>query len=143
MAGSAQAVDRLLECAKAAGAKRAVRLPISAPVHSSLMRPAAKRMQQRLAGVTIRSPRVPVLHNHHIQAESEPDSIRQALVAQIDAPVRWGQTISTLAQAGVDTIVECGPGKILTGLNRRIDRELHALSMHDDAGLRAALATAK
>ncbi|MDH3692051.1 MAG: ACP S-malonyltransferase, partial [Gammaproteobacteria bacterium] len=140
VAGATVAVERLLDQAKSAGAKRAVRLPVSAPVHSSLMAPAAKKMEQRLQMVDIHTPQVPVLHNFHLRSEREPEAIRKALVAQIDAPVRWVQTVRELTKAGVSTIIECGPGKVLTGLNRRIDRNVQAISLNNCVALDQALA---
>lgn len=141
VAGTTVAVERLLDQAKSAGAKRAVRLPVSVPVHSSLMAPAAKKMEERLQLIDIHTPKIPVLHNFHLKSEREPEAIRKALVAQIDAPVRWAQTVCELTKAGVSTIIECGPGKVLTGLNRRIDRDVEVQSLNNCVALDQALAT--
>ena len=145
IAGTAAAVARAIDQSKAAGAKRAVLLPMSVPAHSRLMHPAALRMAERIKSVEMRAPRVPVIHNVHLQAESDPQAIRNALVRQIESPVRWVETIQTLAAEGVDRWVECGPGKVLAGLNKRIVKTAETLPVFDPATLRetlAALATA-
>jgi len=144
IAGTAAAVARGVEQAKAAGAKRALPLPVSVPSHCKLMHPAAQQMAQRLAGVDVRAPKVPVIHNVHVKSEATPDGIREALVRQIESPVRWVETVRAMLSAGVTRFVECGPGKVLAGLNKRIDKQAETLAMYDAATLRAALeATAK
>lgn len=144
IAGSASAVARGVEQAKAAGAKRALPLPVSVPSHCKLMHPAAQQMAQRLAGVDIRAPKVPVIHNVHVKSETTPDGIRDALVRQIESPVRWVETVRAMLSAGATRFVECGPGKVLAGLNKRIDKQAETLAVYDAATLRAALeATAK
>ena len=141
IAGAAAAVARAVEQSKAAGAKRAVVLPMSVPAHSRLMHPAAQRMAERIKTVNVRSPRVPVIHNVHLRAESDPEEIRNALVRQIESPVRWVELIQKMAADGVDRMVECGPGKVLAGLNKRIVKTLETLPVYDPATLRAALST--
>jgi [acyl-carrier-protein] S-malonyltransferase len=140
IAGNAAAVARGVEAAKAAGAKLAVMLPVSVPSHCALMQPAAEQLAKRLAEVTIKTPVVPVLHNVHVQAESDPQAIRAALVRQLASPVRWTDTVQALLAQGVDLLIECGPGKVLAGLNKRIARTLPTLSLHDPASLREARA---
>jgi [acyl-carrier-protein] S-malonyltransferase len=139
IAGTAAAVVRAIEQSKAAGAKRAVPLPMSVPAHCRLMRPAAQQMAERLKLANIRSPKVPVIHNMHVQAESDPAAIRNALVRQIESPVRWVETIQKMAADGVTRIVECGPGKVLTGLNKRIVKTVETLPVFDPQTLREAL----
>ncbi len=141
IAGTASAVTRALEQSRAAGAKRAVRLPMSVPAHSRLMHPAAQQMAGRLKLAQIRPPQILVIHNMHVQAESDPDAIRNALVRQIESPVRWVETIQKMAADGVTRIVECGPGKVLTGLNKRIVKTVETLPVFDPATLREALTT--
>jgi [acyl-carrier-protein] S-malonyltransferase len=141
IAGTAAAVARAVEQSKAAGAKRAVVLPMSVPAHSRLMHPAAQRMAERIKTVNVRSPRVPVIHNVHLRAESDPGAIRNALVRQIESSVRWVELIQKMAADGVDRMVECGPGKVLTGLNKRIVKTFEMLPVYDPATLRAALST--
>ncbi|MHB8533964.1 MAG: ACP S-malonyltransferase [Sulfuricaulis sp.] len=139
IAGTAAAVARAIEQSKAAGAKRAVLLPMSVPAHSRLMHPAAQRMAERIQSVEVRSPRVPVIHNVHLRAESDPTAIRNALVRQIESPVRWVELIQKLATDGVDRLVECGPGRVLTGLNKRIVKTTETLPVFDPVTLREAL----
>jgi len=139
IAGTATAVARGVEQAKAAGAKRALPLPVSVPSHCKLMRPAAQQMAQRLAGVDVRAPKVPVIHNVHVKSETTPDGIREALVRQIESPVRWVETVRAMLSAGATRFVECGPGKVLAGLNKRIDKQAETLAVYDAATLRAAL----
>lgn len=139
IAGTAAAVARGVEQARAAGAKRALMLPVSVPSHCRLMHPAAQQMAQRLAGVAIRAPKVPVIHNAHVRSEATADGIRDALVRQIESPVRWVETVRAMVAGGVNRIVECGPGKVLAGLNKRIDKQVETLAVYDPATLRAAL----
>jgi [acyl-carrier-protein] S-malonyltransferase len=139
IAGHRGAVERAMALAKEMGAKRAVMLPMSAPSHCSLMRPAAERLRERLAKVAIRKPAVPVVHNRFVAAFDDPDRIRQALVEQLDHPVRWIETVRFLAGHGVDRVVECAPGKVLTGLVKRIAPGVEALAIQDGAALDAAL----
>jgi [acyl-carrier-protein] S-malonyltransferase len=139
IAGTAAAVARAVELSRAAGARRAVVLPVSVPSHSRLMHPAAQRLAARLESVPIRTPQIPVLHNVHVQAEPDPQAIRAALVRQIESPVRWVETIQKLVASGVTHIVECGPGKVLTGLNKRIVQHIETLPVFDPQTLHDAL----
>ncbi|MEO5692107.1 MAG: ACP S-malonyltransferase [Usitatibacter sp.] len=139
IAGHRGAVERAMAAAKEAGAKRAVMLPMSAPSHCSLMKPAADRLRERLATVEVRKPVVPVVHNRFVQAFDDPDRIRQALVEQLYHPVRWIETVQFLAAHGVTRIVECAPGKVLTGLSRRIAGAIECVALQDCAALEAAL----
>jgi [acyl-carrier-protein] S-malonyltransferase len=139
IAGAAGAVTRAVDQSKAAGAKRAVLLPVSVPSHCRLMHPAAQQMAERLKQAQIRAPQIPVLHNTHVQAESDPQAIRNALVRQIESPVRWVETIQKMAADGVTRIVECGPGKVLAGLNKRIVKTVETLPVYDPVTLREAL----
>ncbi|MFO7859520.1 MAG: ACP S-malonyltransferase [Ectothiorhodospiraceae bacterium] len=137
IAGGAAAVERAVAGAKEAGAKRAMPLPVSVPSHCALMAPAAERLAERLRGVTFQSPSIPVLHNVDVATSDDPDAIRDRLVRQLHSPVRWVETIQALADRGVDTVVECGPGKVLSGLTRRIDKTLASHAVHDPASLAA------
>jgi [acyl-carrier-protein] S-malonyltransferase len=141
IAGHKAAVERACEAAKAAGAKRALPLPVSAPFHSSLLRPAADVLAAALANITISAPQVPVINNVDVAAPTEPQAIRDALVRQAWHPVRWVETLQAMKAQGVTHVVECGPGKVLAGLTKRIDSELIGLSITDPATLEAALAT--
>jgi [acyl-carrier-protein] S-malonyltransferase len=143
IAGHRGAVERAIVAAKARGAKRAMMLPVSAPFHSSLLTPAAERLAERLADVNITSPSIPVVHNVDVATHDSPDAIRAALARQAASPVRWTETVRWLAAHGVTRIVECGPGKVLAGLTRRIDESLAAFALTDGVALaeaRAALA---
>lgn len=139
IAGHAGAVARALEAAKAAGAKRAVALPVSVPSHCALMRPAAEQLAQRLAATAIQLPRIPVLHNVDVAVSTTPDALRERLARQLYSPVRWVETVQRLAAEGVTLVVEAGPGKVLAGLNKRIDKNLESVAVYDPAGLAAAL----
>ena len=139
IAGHAAAVERAVEAAKAAGAKRALLLPVSVPSHCSLMAPAAEQLAARLADIQIFAPTIPVLNNVDVKAESDPAAIRDALRRQLFCPVRWVETINAIASQGVLQLVECGPGKVLAGLNKRINREMTAYTTSDVAGFEAAL----
>ena len=139
VAGHKAAVDRACAAAKARGAKRAVVLPVSAPFHSSLMRPAAERLAERLAGVSVAAPTIDVIDNIAVAVEQDADAIRDALVRQAAGPVRWADTVRRMADDGVVRIVECGPGKVLAPMCRRIDPRVEGLPIFDPATLRAAL----
>ena len=141
IAGHKDAVARAVEAAKAAGAKRAVELPVSVPSHCALMRPAAERLAEQLKETAVSAPVIPVLHNVSVSVESDPDMIRQRLVEQLYSPVRWVETIQAMKREGVVHIVEAGPGKVLTGLMRRIDRELDASALFDPQGIEQLLET--
>jgi [acyl-carrier-protein] S-malonyltransferase len=139
VAGHRGAVERAMAAAKEQGAKLVKMLPMSAPSHCSLMRPAAERLRERLAGIEVRPPAVPVIHNRFVEAFDDPARIRTALVEQLDHPVRWIETVQWLAAHGVDRVVECAPGKVLAGLAKRISRDLEAVAIQDSAALAAAL----
>jgi [acyl-carrier-protein] S-malonyltransferase len=141
IAGSKAAVDKACEMLKAAGAKRALLLPVSAPFHSSLMKPAAEKLKGRLAATPIASPRIPVVNNIEVKVETDPDRIRAALYEQAFGPVRWVECVKAIQARGVDTIVECGPGKVLAGLVKRIDPALSSAAIHDPATLAEAKAS--
>jgi [acyl-carrier-protein] S-malonyltransferase len=134
IAGSAVAVERAMELAKEAGAKRAIPLPVSVPSHCALMKPAAVKLQSILADVAIQTPRIAVIHNVSVTSESDTDVIRQRLVEQLYAPVRWVETVQKMQADGVGMLVEAGPGKVLTGLARRIDRKLKAVALFEPQG---------
>jgi len=138
IAGHKDAVEAAIELATEKGAKRGVLLPVSAPFHSSLMRPAAERLASRLAAVPIAAPVIAVLHNVDVQQHNGADAIRRALAQQAAAPVRWVETIQAFAARGITHVVECGPGRVLAGLNKRIARDLKSLALTDGADLDAA-----
>src|SRR5690606_22950699 len=140
IAGHKAAVERACEAAKAAGAKRAVLLPVSAPFHSSLLEPAARVLADALAQAPVNAPEIPVINNVDVASPAEPAAIRDALVRQAWHPVRWVETIRVMKAQGVTHVVECGPGKVLNGLTKRIDGELTGLAITDPASLDAALA---
>ena len=141
IAGAAAAVQRAIGAAKARGAKRAVLLPVSVPSHSSLMQGAAVRLQERLAALEVRVPKIRYVSAVDARPHEDPQEIRALLVRQLSSPVRWSQTLSALS-AGLAQVIECGPGKVLTGLNRRIEKraDLTFLALEDPASLDAALA---
>ena len=141
ISGSRTAVERAIELAKATGAKRAMMLPMSVPAHSSLMRPAAERLRERIAAIEFKPAKSPVIQNVDVVSYQEPAAIKDALVRQLYSPVRWIETIKALADAGMKHIVECGPGRVLVGLNKRIDDRIQAASIHDKASLDAVKAT--
>jgi [acyl-carrier-protein] S-malonyltransferase len=138
IAGDTAAVERALQIARGKGARRALRLPVSVPAHSSLMRPAAALLQQYLARVQVSAPRCSYISAVDARAHSDPDDIRATLVRQLAAPVRWTQTVPALLHAA-PTLIECGPGRVLTGLNRRIERGASCYALEDPAALAAAL----
>ena len=138
IAGHRTAVERGMAAAKEKGAKRAVMLPMSAPSHCSLMKPAADRLAERLATLTVSKPQVPVVQNRDVQAYDDPARIRQALVEQLYNPVRWIETVQFLAGKGVTRMIECGPGKVLTGLSKRIAGDAEVIAINDTAALVAA-----
>ncbi len=139
VAGNRDAVDRACEAAKAAGAKRALPLPVSVPSHCALMKPASERLAQALADVSVSSPTIPVVHNVDVSLAASPDAIRERLVQQLYQPVRWVETVEWLAAQGVTRLVEAGPGKVLAGLAKRIDKSLVAVPVLDPASLDKAL----
>jgi [acyl-carrier-protein] S-malonyltransferase len=129
VAGSAAAVGRLVENAKAAGAKRALLLPVSVPSHCALMQPASDRMAERLKQVSISQAQIPVIHNVNVQTASDDDELRQLLARQISEPVRWVETINSMNEKGVSQLIECGPGKVLCGLSKRINRDMSCIPL--------------
>jgi [acyl-carrier-protein] S-malonyltransferase len=135
IAGSKAAVDKACEMLKALGAKRALPLPVSAPFHSSLMKPAAEKLRDKLAGVSLGAPRIPVINNIDVAVEDSAERIRDALYRQAFGPVRWVQCVQAIKARGVHTLVECGPGKVLAGMTRRIDAELTGVALYDPATL--------
>jgi [acyl-carrier-protein] S-malonyltransferase len=138
IAGSKAAVDKACEMLKAMGAKRALPLPVSAPFHSSLMKPAAEQLKSRLAATALQAPRIPVVNNIEVKVETDPDRIRGALYEQAFGPVRWVECVRAIQARGITTIVECGPGKVLAGLVKRIDGNLASAAIYDPASLAAA-----
>jgi len=135
IAGSKAGVDKACELLKAAGAKRALLLPVSAPFHSSLMKPAALRLQAALGKVTLNAPAIPVVNNIDVAAPVDAAAIRDALVRQAAGPVRWVEVVQALRARGVTHVIECGPGKVLAGMAKRIDGELVTGAIHDPATL--------
>lgn len=141
IAGAKPAVDRACELAKGAGAKRAMLLPVSVPSHCALMRPAAEHLGERLAGIPIASPTIPVLHNVNVETTTDPETIRELLAAQLYSPVRWVETVRAMGAAGVELLLEIGPGKVLAGLTKRIDKQLKGIGVYDSDTLHQALET--
>ena len=140
IAGNRSAVERGMELAKAKGAKRALMLPMSVPSHCSLLKGAAEKLRAYLNNVNIQTPAVPVLHNADVKSYSDAASIKDALVRQLYSPVRWVETIQYLGTQGITHNVECAPGKVLVGLNKRIDTNQQALTLNDGAALQTVLA---
>lgn len=139
IAGHSNAVERAMDLAKQSGAKRALRLPVSVPSHCALMRPAALRLAQDLAKTSIQPPRIPVINNVDAAAAQDPAQIRDSLTRQLFQPVRWVETVRGMAAQGVHALLECGPGSVLTGLNKRIVPGLNCMAMSDPDGLELAL----
>jgi [acyl-carrier-protein] S-malonyltransferase len=141
IAGHRAAVERGMKAANARGAKRTVLLPVSAPFHSSLLKPAAGRLAACLGKVDVSAPRMPVVNNVDVAAESDPQRIKDALARQACNPVRWVEVVRHIATAGVTNVAECGPGKVLAGLTKRIDRRLQGFSISDPLSLEQTLRT--
>ena len=139
IAGEKAAVERAMEACKAKGAKRAMLLPVSAPFHSSLMKPAAAKLETYLAKISVSTPKVSVVNNVDVAIETSPERVRQALVRQAASPVRWVETIKKMADSGVTHIVECGPGKVLAGMTKRIAPGVKSFAAADRASLEEAL----
>ncbi|NRF66834.1 ACP S-malonyltransferase [Aquincola sp. S2] len=137
IAGSKAGVDKACELLKAAGAKRALLLPVSAPFHCSLMRPAAERLRERLAAVSFAAPALPVINNIDVAAPTDAAAIRDALYRQAFGPVRWVEVMQALRARGITQVIECGPGKVLAGMVKRIDAELVSAALFDPASLQA------
>jgi [acyl-carrier-protein] S-malonyltransferase len=143
IAGHKEAVERACALAKEAGAKRALPLPVSVPSHCALMKPAAERLAELLDEIDIGSPSLSVIHNASVALATDPDSIREQLAAQLHNPVRWVETVQMMAASGISTLLEAGPGKVLAGLTKRIDRSLSGLPVFDTKSLMQALETLK
>ena len=143
IAGHKAAVARAMEACKAKGAKRTLPLPVSAPFHSSLMRPAADKLRSYLEGVVMRAPEIPLINNVDVELRSDPAQLKDALVRQAAAPVRWVETIQRMKAMGVTHVVECGPGKVLAGMVKRIEGGLQSFAAADKASLEQALAAVK
>ena len=143
IAGHRAAVERGMALAKERGAKRALMLPMSAPSHCVLMAPAAEKLSTYLHGVKLSMPHTPVIHNSHVSPSTSTEEVKRALIEQLTRPVRWIETIQHLAGEGVGNVVECVPGKVLTGLNKRIDGNLTCLAITDVASLDAAIASTR
>ncbi|SDZ82728.1 ACP S-malonyltransferase [Microbulbifer marinus] len=139
IAGSSAAVDRAIEACKAAGAKRAMPLPVSAPFHTELMRPAAEKLAPQIEATVFHAPEIPVIHNVHARPEPDPAAIKALMIEQIYSPVRWTACVQAMAASGVEQLVECGPGKVLAGLAKRIDRGLNSHTIDAPAQLNEAL----
>ena len=135
IAGSKAAVEKACEVLKANGAKRALPLPVSAPFHSSLMKPAADRLKEKLAGITFAAPQIPVINNIEVALETDAERIREALYRQAFGPVRWVECVQAIKARGIATVVECGPGKVLAGMVKRIDGELTGVALFDPDSL--------
>ncbi|MGE0348805.1 ACP S-malonyltransferase [Hydrogenophaga sp.] len=135
IAGSKAAVDKACEVLKALGAKRTLPLPVSAPFHSSLMKPAAERLKERLADTPIAAPQIAVINNIDVAVESDPDRIRDALYRQAFGPVRWVECVGSIKARGIDIVVECGPRKVLTAMVKRVDSSLTGAALFDPATL--------
>lgn len=143
IAGSAVAVERAIQVATDEGAKKAIKLPVSVPSHCDLMKPAADKLAVKLKQVEIVKPAIPVIHNVDVSAHDDPDAIREALSMQLYRPVRWVESVQKLAADGMNNMVEMGPGKVLMGLIRRIDRSVSCIPVQDPAGLEKAMQTIK
>jgi [acyl-carrier-protein] S-malonyltransferase len=143
IAGARAAVERAMEVAKARGAKRAMLLPVSAPFHCALMKPAAERLAERLATVHIARPAMAMLNNVDVASPEDPQQIRDALVRQAFSPVRWIESVQEMARRGMTHILECGPGKVLAGMTKRIAGDVQGGSIHDAASLEQMIAAVK
>jgi [acyl-carrier-protein] S-malonyltransferase len=143
IAGSSDAVTKACELLKAAGAKRALPLPVSAPFHSSLLQPASEKLQAYLANIEFKVPSIAVINNVDVQILHDPVAIKDALVRQAAKPVRWHETIQVMAAQGITQVVECGPGKVLAGLTKRINDQVTGVPVFDEASLNEVLASFK
>lgn len=139
IAGEKAAVDRAIELCKAAGAKRALPLPVSVPSHCALMQPAAEKLKQALEQIEFKTPVIPVVNNVDAKIETDADAIKSALVRQLYSPVRWVDGVNTMVSAGIESTYECGPGKVLLGLNKRIAKQLDLKALQDAASFAAAI----
>ncbi len=143
IAGASDAVTKACELLKAAGAKRALPLPVSAPFHSSLLQPASEKLKTYLTNIEFKTPTISVINNVDVQILNDPVAIKDALVRQAAKPVRWQETIQAMAQQGITQVVECGPGKVLAGLTKRINDQVTGVPVFDEASLNEALAGLK
>lgn len=143
IAGECDAVERAIALCKEAGAKRALPLPVSVPSHCELMRPAAEKLAQALSDIDLKTPRYPVVQNVDAEVHQDVDVLRERLVEQLYRPVRWSSCVTRMAESGVEVCIECGPGKVLTNLNKRIDRSLVSLAVNDPDSLSVALERAR
>ncbi len=143
IAGNKAAVEKACELAKARGAKRALPLPVSAPFHSSLLKPASDRLRERMAGMAFAAPSIPLVNNVDVAIVNDPQAIKDALVRQAAAPVRWVECVQKIAAQGVTHVIECGPGKVLAGMTKRIDGNLVGGAIFDPASLQETLALLK
>lgn len=143
IAGASDAVTKACELLKAAGAKRALPLPVSAPFHSSLLQPASEKLQGYLANIEFKAPSIPVINNVDVEILNDPVAIKDALVRQAAKPVRWQETIQAIAGQGITQVVECGPGKVLAGLTKRINDQVTGVPVFDEASLTEVLASLK
>ena len=141
IAGEAQAVNVAIDLAKEQGAKRAVLLPVSVPSHCALMKPAAQKLSIALTDIKIQAPTIPVIHNTSVSSADNGDDIKLLLTEQLYKPVRWVETVQFFAEKGVDTLIECGPGKVLAGLTKRIDKTVSGLSIYDQKTIDNAIQT--
>lgn len=139
IAGSAAAVERASALCKEAGAKRALPLPVSAPFHTELMRPAAERLAEQISTTEFSAPTIPVVHNVTAETESDPEKIKALMIEQIYSPVRWVECVNAMVQKGISTTLECGPGKVLSGLNKRISADVNTVSVEKPEELQQAL----
>jgi len=139
IAGTAAAVERASALCKEAGAKRALPLPVSAPFHTELMRPAAERLAEQITATIFSAPKIPVVHNVTADVESNPEKIKALMIEQIYSPVRWVECVNAMSEKGITSTLECGPGKVLSGLNKRINPELTTTSVEKPEELQAAL----
>lgn len=139
VAGHRPAVERVMRAAKEKGAKLVKQIAVSVPSHCPLMRPAVERLQSHLTEIPLREPRIPVWHNVDAQPRPELDGIRKALIAQLDGPVRWTDTIRAMVGEGIGIVLECGPGRVLSGLAGRIDKSVTAIPLQDPEGVRRGL----
>jgi [acyl-carrier-protein] S-malonyltransferase len=143
IAGHVAAVERACELAKAKGAKRALKLPVSAPFHSSLLKPASDRLRDYMAGIAFNAPQIALINNVDVAIVSDPAAIKDALVRQAASPVRWVETMQKVAADGIEQVIECGPGKVLMGLAKRIDGNLVGSAIYDQATLDSIIAAYK
>jgi [acyl-carrier-protein] S-malonyltransferase len=139
IAGTAAAVERAMLACKEAGAKRALPLLVSVPSHCELMRPAAQQLAQKLTTIKVTMPDIPIIQNVHAQVPQNATELVNNLVAQLHQPVRWTDCVQIMAQQGVEVMLECGPGKVLTGLSKRIDKTVAAAAINDSASVQSAL----